>query len=126
LARGSDAFEDTRNAMADMPYREEKAGSVINANADYTDLTDIVEPSLGGFLHTQVEKNVPRMKIVLDLRVSLDINGAGESEGSPMRNNHAENREAFSCPIFGHCFCPALRGDSLPFRRLGGEYTGDP
>ena len=42
-----------------------------------------------------------------------------------MKNNHEENREPFGCPSFGHCFCPALRGDSLPFRRLGGECAGD-
>ena len=44
--------------MADMPYREEKVGRVIQASADYTDLTDIVEPCLGisPFLHLQVTK----------------------------------------------------------------------
>ena len=67
-----------------------------------------------------------RMKIVLDLRVSLDINEAGESDGLPMRNNREENRDAFSGRNFGHCFYLALSGDSLPIRRLGGECAGDP
>ena len=41
---------NTRNAMADMPFREERFGGVIKGTADYadyTDLTDILETRLG-------------------------------------------------------------------------------
>ena len=82
---------------------------------------------LGGFsisARAGHKSNVQRMKILLYLKSYPDTNGRGESGGSPISHNYAQNRDAFRCPVFGHCFCPALGGDSLPFRRLGGECAG--
>ena len=79
-----------------------KLGSVIKATADYTDLTDILEPCLGDslVLHAQVTKNVPKVKICLDLRIYPGTNGHSESGGSPISHNYAETRAVFIWPIF--------------------------
>ena len=69
------------------PYREEKFGSVIKDTADYTDLTDILEPFLGDSPISAGHKKNLNDKNVLDLRIYPDINRRGESEGVPMRNN---------------------------------------
>jgi hypothetical protein len=58
------------------------------------------------------------------MKIHPDSNERGESRGPPISRNCAEDRDAFSRPIFGHCFCPPLGGNDLPFRRVGGKRAG--
>jgi hypothetical protein len=54
-------------------------------------------------------KNRAEVKIFLAMKIELDINGGGESQGSISRSCE-EDRDALAGPVFGRFFHPALRG----------------
>src|SRR5690242_13818459 len=96
--------------MADMPVSRGKVGSVIKDTADYTDLTDILEPSWGDspFLHVQATKNVPSMKILLDLGIYPDTTGAANRGDTD--DELCTDPRRFSLPYFWALLLPRTRG----------------